>query len=111
VRLAILDEPFRGLDRDRRAHLLRESRQLWSNATLLCVTHDVAQTQDFDRVLVIERGRVIENDSPTALLASETSRYSELVRADHDNHKTLWRGGTWRHWSLADGELVERPLS
>jgi len=108
VRLAILDEPFRGLDRERRARLLAESRRLWANVTLLCVTHDVSQTQEFDRVLVIEGGRIIENDSPKALLAAQTSRYAELVRADLENHKLLWASGTWRHWWLADGRLVEK---
>jgi ABC-type bacteriocin/lantibiotic exporter with double-glycine peptidase domain len=109
VRLAILDEPFRGLDRDRRARLLAESRRLWANVTMFCVTHDVAQTQEFDRVLVIEGGRIVENGPPKELLAKETSRYAELLRADVDNHKLLWASGTWRHWWLADGRLVEKP--
>jgi ABC-type bacteriocin/lantibiotic exporter with double-glycine peptidase domain len=109
VRLAILDEPFRGLDRARRARLLAESRRRWANATLLCVTHDVAQTQEFDRVLVIEGGRVIEDGPPKQLLAAEKSRYAELLRADLNNHQQLWRGGTWRHWWLSDGRLVEKP--
>ena len=109
VRLAILDEPFRGLDRDRRARLLAESRRLWANITLLCVTHDVAQTQEFDRVLVIEGGRIIENGPPHELLARDKSRYGELLRADQDNHQQLWGGEHWRHWWLADGRLVEKP--
>jgi ABC-type multidrug transport system fused ATPase/permease subunit len=107
VRLAILDEPFRGLDRGRRARLLAGSRQLWSNVTLLCVTHDVMQTQDFDRVLVVEGGRIIENGPPKELVAAEKSRYAELLRADQDNHQLLWSSGKWRHWWLADGQLVE----
>ena len=111
VRLAILDEPFRGLDRDRRARLLAESRRLWRGVTLLCVTHDVVQTQEFDRVLVVEDGRVVENAAPSALLADETSRYAQLLRADEHNHKELWRGGTWRHWWLADGQLREKPAA
>ena len=110
VRLAILDEPFRGLDRERRARLLAESRRLWANITLLCVTHDVAHTQEFDRVLVIENGRVVENGSPKELLA-RTSRYAELLRADTENHSLLWGDAKWRHWWLADGRLVEKPLS
>jgi ABC-type bacteriocin/lantibiotic exporter with double-glycine peptidase domain len=108
VRLAILDEPFRGLDRDRRARLLAESRRLWSGVTLMCVTHDVSHTQEFDRVLVVENGRIIENGSPKELLAKEKSRYGELLRADQDNHKLIWSGGNWRHWWLADGRLVEK---
>jgi ABC-type bacteriocin/lantibiotic exporter with double-glycine peptidase domain len=110
VRLAILDEPFRGLDRERRARLLAESRRLWANITLLCVTHDVTHTQEFDRVLVIEGGRIIENGPPKELLAKENSRYAELLQADHDNHQLLWSSGKWRHWWLADGRLVEKPM-
>jgi ABC-type bacteriocin/lantibiotic exporter with double-glycine peptidase domain len=108
VKLAILDEPFRGLDRDRRARLLAESRRLWKNITLLCVTHDVAQTTEFDRVLVVEDGRIVENGPPKELLAREQSRYAELLAADRDNHTLLWRGGKWRHWWLSDGRLVEK---
>ena len=47
VRLVILDEPFRGLDRPRRRKLLAEARRHWSEATLMCVTHDVGETQSF----------------------------------------------------------------
>ncbi len=107
VRLAILDEPFRGLDRDRRARLLAESRRLWANITLLCVTHDVEHTQEFDRVLVVENGRILENGSPKELLANEGSRYAALLRADQENRSLLWSGGEWRNWWLADGRLVE----
>ena len=111
VRLAILDEPFRGLDRDRRARLLAESRRLWANITLLCVTHDVEHTEQFDRVLVIENGRILENGSPKELLANKASRYAELLRADQENRTLLWGGGKWRNWWLADGRLVEKPVA
>jgi len=110
VRLAILDEPFRGLDRERRKRLLAESRRLWANITLLCVTHDVEHTQEFDRVLVVENGRIVENGPPQELLANAESRYAELLRADQDNHSLLWGGAKWRHWWLADGRLVEKPV-
>ena len=110
VRLAILDEAFRGLDRERRARLMKESRLLWSNITLLCVSHDVVQTRDFDRVLVIENGRVVENGPPRELLADPNSRYAQLVRADEENHRALWRGGNWRNWRIDQGKLEEAHL-
>lgn len=108
VRLALLDEPFRGLDRERRARLLAESRRLWADITLLCVTHDVSHTKEFDRVLVVEGGRIVENGSPKELLANDQSRYAELLRADEDNHRLLWSSGKWRHWWLANGHLEEK---
>ncbi|MFY2558653.1 ATP-binding cassette domain-containing protein [Corallococcus terminator] len=109
VRLAILDEPFRGLDRDRRARLLAESRRLWADVTLLCVTHDVEHTQEFDRVLVVENGRILENGPPKELLANKESRYAVLLRADQENRTLLWGGGHWRQWWLSGGQLVEKP--
>jgi ABC-type bacteriocin/lantibiotic exporter with double-glycine peptidase domain len=108
VRLAILDEAFRGLDRDKRARLLQSARTLWKGVTLLCVSHDVVQTKGFDRVLVIENGRVVENAPPAELLANENSRYSQLIRADEENHKSLWRGGVWKYWRIANGHLDQR---
>lgn len=111
VRLALLDEPFRGLDRSRRARLLAESRRLWRDITLFCVTHDVAQTTEFDRVLVVEHGRIVENGKPHELLADAGSRYAELLRADRDNFQLLWSNQSWRHWWLANGQLEEKPAA
>ena len=64
VRLAILDEPFRGLDRAKRRALLIQARVHWRDATMLCITHDVGETQAFERVLVIEDGRIVEDAAP-----------------------------------------------
>ncbi len=46
VRLAILDEPFRGLDFEQRRKLLARAREFWRDATLLWISHDVAETLD-----------------------------------------------------------------
>ncbi len=61
IRLAILDEPFRGLDREQRQRLLGQAREYWRGATLLCITHDLSETLSFDRVLVIDGGRIVED--------------------------------------------------
>ena len=79
TRLAVLDEPFRGLDHATRRRLLARARRLWSQATLLCVTHDIAEVDVFPRVLVVEGGRVVEDGSPAELLTRSDSRYGELV--------------------------------
>ena len=59
ARLVLLDEPFVGLERERRRALLAQARQRWSGRTLLYVTHDVSETRAFDRVIVLERGRLL----------------------------------------------------
>jgi ATP-binding cassette subfamily B protein len=106
TRLALLDEPFRGMDRTQRRVLLAEARQWWSQVTLLCVTHDVAETLAFDRVLVVENGRIIEDGAPAGLMASG-SRYRELVDAEAAVAESMWKGDFWRRLSLVDGRLKE----
>jgi ATP-binding cassette subfamily B protein len=107
VRLAILDEPFRGLGRGQRHSLLERSRQRWCGVTLLCVTHDVAETRAFPRVLVVEGGRVVEDASPAELESRPDSRYSELLAAEERVH-ALWRTDVWRQFWLENGRAVER---
>jgi ATP-binding cassette subfamily B protein len=109
--LVLLDEPFRGLDRERRRALLRRVNELWPAATVLCVTHDVAETVDFERVLVIEDGRLVEDGSPRELLERD-SRYRALTEADREAASILWRQGRWRYVRVDAGavsEAVEEP--
>jgi ATP-binding cassette subfamily B protein len=106
-RLVVLDEPFRGLDRDTRRRLLERSRLLWKHATLICVTHDVGETKDFDRVLVIEGGRLIEDGAPGELVAKPGSRYAALLESDRAVREGTWRSRGWRRVELRAGVLVE----
>ena len=80
--LVILDEPFRGLARDQRAALLARARRRWSDATLLCVTHDIGETERFARVLVVADGQIVEDGAPDALRARPGSRYAALLAAE-----------------------------
>lgn len=107
VRLAILDEPFRGLDRAQRDTLLQRARQVWSTATVLCITHDVGATQAFDRVLVVEEGRIIEDGTPATLASSPNSRYRALLDAEAGLQEGLWSNGLWRRLRLVEGRLCE----
>ncbi|MBI1914946.1 MAG: ATP-binding cassette domain-containing protein [Planctomycetes bacterium] len=107
ARLVILDEPFRGLDRAQRRELLRRARQHWREATLLCITHDVGETRDFERVLVIEGGRVVEDGSPALLAEEPGSRYRELLDAEEAVRTGLWSSPVLRRLRLAEGDLVD----
>jgi ATP-binding cassette subfamily B protein len=107
ARLVVLDEPFRGLDRATRSGLLGEVRARWSEATLLCATHDVAATACFERVVVVDGGRVVEDGPPTVLAADTTSRYRALLDADRAAQGLLLEAAGWRHVRIADGRLCE----
>jgi ATP-binding cassette subfamily B protein len=107
ARLAILDEPFRGLDRQQRRTLLARCRERWKNATLLCITHDVGETLEFDRVLVIESGQVIEDGVPIELAKRTDSRYSQMLEAEDAVREKLWSSKRWRKVWLGTQPAVE----
>jgi ABC-type bacteriocin/lantibiotic exporter with double-glycine peptidase domain len=109
VRLAILDEPFRGLDRAKRRDLLARARDMWREATLLCVTHDIDETRSFDRVLVVDAGRIVEDDDPEVLANTPGSLYATLLAAEETVMRELWTSGRWRRWRLNEGAIAEEP--
>jgi ATP-binding cassette subfamily B protein len=105
TRLVILDEPFRGLERENRRRLLRRARELWKDATLLCITHDVAETMVFDRVLVVEGGRIVEDGDPAELAETADSRFASMIRAEASLRETAWSGPGWRRLRVENGTV------
>jgi ATP-binding cassette subfamily B protein len=111
ARLVLLDEAFRGLQRSRRTELLTRAREQWPSATLLFVTHDVSDTEGFDRVLVIDGGRIVEDDRADALRARPNSLYRALARADARLRPDLWWAPDWRRARIENGRLVGADAS
>ena len=104
-RLVILDEPFRGLDREGRRLLLCRVRRHFRGATILCITHDVSETVDFDRVLVIEAGRVVEDGEPRCLAGDPDSRFRALLDAEGAVRSGLWAGPVWERLWVEAGRV------
>jgi ABC-type bacteriocin/lantibiotic exporter with double-glycine peptidase domain len=107
ARLVIFDEPFCGLERSRREALLTAARRRWSQATFLCITHDIAHSLDFPRVLVVDHGRIIEDGQPQRLSNQPGTRYARLLAAEA-RARARMDGPEWRHLRLDHGQLIER---
>ena len=107
VRMVILDEAFRGLHRTERRKLLEEARQRWEKATFIFVTHDVVESRQFDRVVVLEGGRIVQDGPPEELAASSTGRFSRMLRAQERARHQLWTGPSWRRLRLDEGRFSE----
>jgi ATP-binding cassette subfamily B protein len=107
ARLVILDEPFRGLDRTQRRQLMARARSVWQHATLLCITHDVSETQAFARVLVVDGGQVVEDGAPSDLATRPGSHYRALLATEASVRQELWSSSAWRRFELQGGLLHE----
>jgi ATP-binding cassette subfamily B protein len=108
-RLVILDEPFRGLDREKRRELLQRARLHWQGATLLCITHDVGETLGFDRVVVLDSGRIVADGSPRALAEDSASPYHVLLDAEQAVRTGLWSSASWKRLRLEAGKVTPAP--
>jgi ATP-binding cassette subfamily B protein len=98
VRLAILDEPFRGLDSEQRHLLLTRARERWRDATLIFISHDIQEAMSFERVLVMENGTIVEDGHGPRLQA--------MLEAESAIREGFWEGADWRHLRLHDGHLT-----
>lgn len=111
ARLVLLDEPRIGLDRQPRTELLARTRAAFSQATLLCVTHDIAATLTFPRVLVVEEGRIIEDADPSERLSRPGSRFAALLAAEDNARRSVFASSSWRRLRFANGTLEQSEAS
>lgn len=72
---------------------------------MLYVTHDVTETRGFDRILVVEQGRIVEDGAPQQLARMASSRYRRLLQA-HESTQNRFSGGEWRRLHLEAGRVV-----
>ena len=69
--------------------------------------HDVSETREFERVLVVEAGQIVEDGVPADLAARPGSRYRALLEAEREVREGLWSSGVWRRLRLEGGQLLE----
>jgi len=103
VRLAILDEPFRGLDFEQRHTLLTRAREAWRDATLIFISHDIREALAFERVLVMEDGGVIEDVHGEY---GHGPRFHAMLQVERAIRDEFWDSAEWRHLRLHNGQLT-----
>ena len=109
--LLLLDEPTTGLDPQAR-HLLWERlyRLKQRGVTLVLTTHYMDEAEQLcDRLVVMDRGRIVAEGSPRDLISQHATREVlelRFVGGDHDQHADTLSGVGDRLESLPDRMLV-----
>ena len=83
----LMDEPFGAVDAIVRASLQEETRRIARQlrTTILFVTHDVDEAVRLaDRIVVMRDGRVVQYDTPLAILGSPATPYVEQLLDTRD---------------------------
>ncbi|KNG85917.1 ABC multidrug transporter [Aspergillus nomiae NRRL 13137] len=76
--ILVLDEATSSVDTVTDEIMQRVIREKFSNHTILTVAHKLETILDYDKIIVLDAGRIVESGSPYALLASDTSHFSKL---------------------------------
>ena len=77
----ILDEPTVGLDPQTESSLFDTVFEVCAEKTLVVITHHLAEIERFDRVICIEDGSVVFDDTPMSL-ASDNAHFKKLLDAE-----------------------------
>jgi ATP-binding cassette subfamily B multidrug efflux pump len=77
--ILILDDPLSAVDTRTEEAILTSLAAFYGDRTVLIVSHRLSALRDCDRVIVLDNGRIVEQGSPTELLALD-GRYASIWR-------------------------------
>lgn len=77
-RILILDESTASVDVATDAVVQRIVREDFKDLTIIAVAHRLQTVVDFDRILVLDQGRIVEDGVPQELLADQSSWFRKL---------------------------------
>ncbi|KAF5553204.1 multidrug resistance [Fusarium napiforme] len=80
-KVVLMDEPTSHVDNDIQTQLRQTVFDTFPDSTVLCVTHQVATIVEFDIVLVLDDGNIVEQGDPKELLRQPISRFAQLYSA------------------------------
>ena len=77
--ILLLDEATSALDSESEQAIQAALDRLMEGRTVIAIAHRLSTLRNFDRIVVMDAGRVVEDGSPT-MLANRPGPYRELLR-------------------------------
>lgn len=86
-RIVVMDEATASIDASTDARIQQVMRTEFRDATVLTIAHRINTIADSSHILGLADGKVVEFDSPAALLGRESGLYKGLVQAWEKENK------------------------
>ncbi|XP_048752627.2 ATP-binding cassette sub-family C member 3-like isoform X3 [Ostrea edulis] len=80
TKILILDEATAAVDLETDDLIQRTIREEFRECTVLTIAHRLDTVMDYDRIMVLDKGCVLEYDTPQNLLADSKSMFYQLVK-------------------------------
>ena len=84
-KIIVMDEATANVDHKTDQLIQETLRTKFKHCTVITVAHRLNTIMDYDRILVLDHGRVVEYDKPEILLQNEGGYFSRLCRNYDDN--------------------------
>ena len=78
--ILVLDEATAAIDVETDTIIQETIRKEFTNSTILTIAHRINTVLDYDRILVLDRGMVVEFDAPKELLKDSKSKFYGLAK-------------------------------
>ena len=79
-KILVLDEATANVDYKTDQLIQRVIRQKFTNCTVLTIAHRLNTIMDYDKVMVLDQGHVVEYDCPQVLSSKEDGTFSRLLK-------------------------------
>ncbi|XP_017479612.1 PREDICTED: multidrug resistance-associated protein 1-like [Rhagoletis zephyria] len=79
-KILVLDEATAAVDMETDGLIQETIRAEFADCTIVTIAHRLNTVIDYDRILVLDQGRVIEYDTPSSLLAKKTSTFYSMAK-------------------------------
>lgn len=80
TKLLVLDEATAAVDLETDALIQQTIRKEFSDCTILTIAHRLNTILDYDRIMVLDHGSIVEFDSPQNLLKDKESRFFQMAQ-------------------------------
>lgn len=84
--ILVLDEATGSVDPETDAIVQQTIRSEFKNKTIITIAHRLNTVMDSDRILVMDQGRIVENDTPKNLLGNPDSAFSKMLSQGSPSH-------------------------
>ncbi|KAI0775079.1 P-loop containing nucleoside triphosphate hydrolase protein [Trametes elegans] len=82
--VVILDEATSQIDSDLDDQIQRTIREEFAGAIVITIAHRLRTVLDYDRIMVLGAGQILEFDTPSVLLKRRDSSFRDMCRASTD---------------------------
>ncbi|KAJ3234165.1 ATP-binding cassette sub- C member 8 [Chytriomyces hyalinus] len=90
-KILLIDEATASVDMETDAYIQKVLREDFAHCTVLCIAHRLNTLMDYDKILVLDSGRLVEFDTPHALASDASSLFSSLLDETGASNAALLR--------------------